>query len=180
MTFDFCIDHVGLSEGKFSTDRFDRGNWDSGIVGKGNFKGSKFGISAMAYPNIDIINLEWPQAKQIYFEDYWQKYRISEMNAPIRLYVLDSVINHGGDGIKLLQRASGAKIDGRVGPNTLTLSYKCEPLDFALVRGDHYVQITQNGFNDDNDRKQLKGWVRRNTIVFATTLKWVYDNRGNS
>ncbi len=54
MTFDQVIDIIGVSEGAYSTDRADRGNWTSGKVGEGLFKGTKYGISAMTYPNMDI------------------------------------------------------------------------------------------------------------------------------
>lgn len=173
MTFEYCIEKVGLNEGGFSTDRSDRGNWSSGKVGVGEFKGSKYGISAMSYPHLDIKNLTWPQAKEIYLKDFWNKYRIGELAPWIRLYVLDSIINHGGSGgIKLLQRVCSLKQDGIVGSATIAASKRVSAWTFAEVRAKYYVEISQNGFNDENDRKQLGGWVVRNIHVLRDSINW--------
>lgn len=177
MTFEYCIERVGLREGKLSKDPKDRGNYVSGKVGVGPVKGSKFGLSAMRYPKLDFDTLTWEQAREIYRQDYWNHYRIGEMAAVIRLYVLDSVINHETDGIRLLQRASGASVDGKIGNQTVSKSILATPLSFALTRSDHYVQITQNGFNDENDRAQLKGWMRRNIHVLSDTYDWIAANK---
>lgn len=60
-------------EGKTSTDKYDPGNWTGGKVGKGIFKGTKQGISAAAYPDLDIMNLTEYEIKTICFRDYWVK-----------------------------------------------------------------------------------------------------------
>lgn len=173
MTFEYCIEKIGIAEGGFSGDRYDRGNWTSGQVGIGALKGTKFGISAMSYPSLDIKNLTWDQAKEIYLNDFWIKYRIGEIYAPIRLFVLDSVINHGGaGGIKLLQRVCGVKQDGVVGPVTIANTKCVSAWAFAEIRANFYVEITQNNFNDDNDRKQLKGWINRTLHVLKYSIDW--------
>lgn len=173
MTFEFCIEKIGISEGGFSEDKYDRGNWTSGKVGVGQLKGSKFGISAMTYPTLDIKSLTWEQGKEIYLSDFWKKYRIGEIHEPVRLFALDCVINHGGTGgIKLLQRACGIKQDGVVGSVTIAHSKRVSPWTFAEVRANYYVEITQNGFNDENDRKQLKGWINRVLHVLKYSIDW--------
>lgn len=178
MTFEYCISRVGINEGGLSKDPHDRGNWTSGKVGVGVLKGSKFGFSAMSFPDIDFDHFEWPDAMKLAKTRYWDKYRIGEMAPHIRLMVLDSVINHETNGIRILKRAiGGLSNSATVGPLTIAGSFKATPRAFALARGDFYVDITQNGFNDDNDREQLKGWIRRNTIVLCETMEWIAKSK---
>ena len=42
-------------------------------MGKGIRKGTKFGISAMSYPSLNIKQLTIEQAKDIYYRDFWLK-----------------------------------------------------------------------------------------------------------
>ena len=51
--FEKLIDH----EKGLSLDPKDRGNWTTGVIGKGELKGTKYGVSAMSYPHLDIRNL---------------------------------------------------------------------------------------------------------------------------
>ena len=57
LTFDKAFDRLIGHEGEFTNDPKDRGNWTTGVIGRGQLKGTKFGISAMTYPHLDIINL---------------------------------------------------------------------------------------------------------------------------
>ena len=62
---------VGV-EGGFSEDPRDGGNWTGGAQGVGTLKGTKYGISAKVYPQLDIRNLTLADAKAIYQRDYWE------------------------------------------------------------------------------------------------------------
>ena len=63
MTFDQCIEHILDSEGRFTLNPNDKGNYTP----SGELKGTKYGISARMYPKLDIKNLTLEQAKLIYF-----------------------------------------------------------------------------------------------------------------
>lgn len=78
-------------EGGFSTDPNDKGNYTP----SGEFKGTKFGISARSYPHLDIRNLTREQALEIYKRDYWDASGAAQMAWPLCLAVLDTAINHG-------------------------------------------------------------------------------------
>lgn len=107
-------------EGGFSADPDDRGNWTTGRVGEGELKGTKYGISAMAYPHLDIKNLGWGEAKEIYRRDYWQVAGCDKLPPRLALVVFDAAVNHGPKAaVKFLQRAVGADDDGIIGPNTM-------------------------------------------------------------
>lgn len=60
-------------EGGYTNDPRDRGNWSTGVIGQGELKGTKYGISAMAYPSVDIKNLTQEEATNLYIRDYITK-----------------------------------------------------------------------------------------------------------
>ena len=113
------------SEGGFSDDSRDRGNWTSGVVGQGQLKGTKWGISAMSYPRLDIKNLTQADAKRIYKKDYWDTILGDELPAGLDYVTFDAAVNSGQDrAVKWLQRALLTQADGVVGPETLKAAEK--------------------------------------------------------
>lgn len=66
-----CLAFVLQAEGGYSDDPADPGNWVSGTVGDGALRGTKCGISAAAYPKLDIRNLTQQQIEDIYRQDYF-------------------------------------------------------------------------------------------------------------
>ena len=64
---------VGDIEKGYSQDPRDPGNWTSGKVGQGLLKGTKGGISAAAYPSLDIPNLTPGDMRTLYAHDYWYR-----------------------------------------------------------------------------------------------------------
>jgi lysozyme family protein len=82
-------------EGGLSTRPDDPGNWTGGKVGKGELKGTKYGISALAYPHLDIPNLSFTRAAQIYRADYWAPVGADELPAGVDLAVFDAAVNSG-------------------------------------------------------------------------------------
>lgn len=71
MNFDTAFEKLIGHEGEFQNDPRDRGNWTTGVAGQGSNNGTKFGISAMAYPGEDIRNMTIERAKDLYKRDYW-------------------------------------------------------------------------------------------------------------
>lgn len=111
--FEVVIDRVINHEGGFQKMHSDRGNWTSGKVGEGELKGTKFGLSAMTYPDLDIEALTLKQAKAIYFEDWWVPLKMDKFRKAMQYQFFDAAINHGThNASKMLQRAIGAKPDG--------------------------------------------------------------------
>ncbi|MFH4425265.1 glycosyl hydrolase 108 family protein [Vibrio alginolyticus] len=72
MGFDKLFDRIMGHEGGLSLNPKDRGNWTSGIVGVGELKGSKYGVSAMSYPDLDIANLTRTECKEIVYRDFYK------------------------------------------------------------------------------------------------------------
>jgi lysozyme family protein len=118
--YDECFRHVLGSEGGYGADPRDRGNWTTGRIGEGELKGTKYGISAMAYPHLDIQNLTLEDAKAIYKTDYWDKIEGDHLPYGVDLCTFDPAVNSGvSRGAKWLQRAVGVEADGDVGQATI-------------------------------------------------------------
>lgn len=119
ISFDTAFDRLIGHEGRYQNHRSDRGNWTSGRVGVGALKGTKFGISAMSYPDEDIKNLTMARAKVLYRRDFWDRVGGDALHAALTYQLFDAAVNHGpGNAIRILQRALGVADDGDFGPIT--------------------------------------------------------------
>jgi lysozyme family protein len=126
--FDQAFELVIGHEGGFTDNAADPGNWTSGRCGEGECRGTNWGISAAAYPRLDIRNLTIERAKAIYQTDYWLRIRGDELPAPLGLLVFDTAVNMGvGRAVLILQAALGVTQDGALGPGTLAAVRKAGP-----------------------------------------------------
>lgn len=115
-----CLELVFGSEGGLSTIRSDPGNWTGGAVGKGDLKGTKFGISAASYPSLNIASLTLTQAAEIYRRDYWTEMRGELLPLGVDYAVFDYAVNSGvSRAVRALQGVVGTTKDGVLGPKTL-------------------------------------------------------------
>jgi lysozyme family protein len=106
-------------EGGNSAVREDPGNWTGGAVGRGILRGTKYGISAAAFPTLDIQGLTLEQARDIYRALYWDKMGCAALPFPLAFLVFDAAVNNGnGNSAKFLQQAVGAAADGLIGTAT--------------------------------------------------------------
>lgn len=80
-------------EGGFQNLQWDIGNWTGCEVGKGENKGTNWGISACSYPNLDIKNLTKREAEEIFFRDYWLASGADALSWPLNLLVFDTAVN---------------------------------------------------------------------------------------
>ena len=107
-------------EGGFGADPTDPGNWTGGAVGSGRLAGTKFGISAAAWPDLDIAQLTLAAAQAIYRRDYWDRVRGDDLPPAVALLVFDAAVNNGTErAARWLQAALGVAEDGAIGPATL-------------------------------------------------------------
>ncbi len=118
--FDQCFAIVVGSEGGYTDSPADPGNWTGGRVGQGQCSGTKFGISAAAYPNLDISSLSEIAAKLIYQRDFWAKICGSRLPPALALLTFDAAVNNGVyRAVTWLQAAVQVTVDGVIGPATL-------------------------------------------------------------
>ena len=107
-------------EGGYSCDPSDAGNWTGGAVGAGTLRGTKYGISAAAFPTLDIAALTRAQAAAIYRARYWDRIGGDSLPAPLALLLFDCAVNQGvGAAARILQASLGVTTDGVIGPVTL-------------------------------------------------------------
>lgn len=101
--FDAAFDIVigGIEKG-FQKDENDPGNWTGGAKGKGLLKGTKYGISAKAHPNVDIENLTLEQAKDLYWREYWVQCGCEMYGWERALCLFDCAVNQGQGEARLL------------------------------------------------------------------------------
>lgn len=155
----FTLDPTIEGAGKVSTDKSDPGNWTGGAVGKGDFKGTKWGISAAQYPQLDIPSLTRESAVAIYYRDFWCQIRGDQLPPRVAMCVFDSAVNQGpGTAVKLLQAALRIPTDGEMGPQTIAAARSMDQdtlIPVLLARRAKRYTLTQ-GFDRDGD-----GWLTR-------------------
>lgn len=119
---------IGKHEGGYQDEDSDPGNFINKNR-QGTKVGTNFGISADVYkdhiqrdPTVeDMRNIKKEEAAKIYKEKFYKGKNIHKLPKGLRKLVLDMSINHGR-GIKIFQKAIGAKPDGVIGPETIKKS----------------------------------------------------------
>ena len=113
--FAVVVGHEGVTD----ADPNDPGNWTGGRVGGGMLRGTRFGVSAAAYPQTDVQALTLADAQAIYHRDYWEPIGGDTLPPPLALLVFDAAVNAGvGRAARWLQTAVGVTADGMIGPVT--------------------------------------------------------------
>lgn len=133
---------------------------------------TKWGVSARAYPHIDIPNLDRETAFRIWENDYFKRIRGDQLPEELRLPMGDLAYNVGTGraGILLQQsinlclqsvgRGDFLKLDGMIGPRTLGTIDIVPPDRLANVllayRMEYYTTLAETG-----RAKFIHGWLRR-------------------
>ena len=142
MSFDTCFAKLIGFEGGYQCDKMDRGNWTGGVIGQGELKGTKFGISAASYPELDIPNLTLEKAKEVYLLDYWNRCGCDLVSDAVAYCIFDMAVNSGvKQSIMTLQRAVGADADGVLGPKTMMLLSNMPPAQFIARFNGYRLQF---------------------------------------
>lgn len=93
--FELAFKIVVGHEGGYQANPKDRGNWTGGAVGKGELRGTKYGISAASYPKADIKNLSLDDAYRVYKRDYWDRIYGDFQPPALALAAFDTAVNSG-------------------------------------------------------------------------------------
>lgn len=157
--FYIAFERVIGHEGGFQDDRRDRGNWTGGEVGNGELKGTKYGLAAMTYPDLDIRSLTLSDAKAIYRRDWWDAMKMENWPKSMQYQIFDAAINHGvGRANQFLQWAARVDQDGKIGPKTLAAVAAMDVNDllmrFLSKRLRYFTEVkTWDAYG--------RGWTRR-------------------
>lgn len=163
MQFDDAFKELINVEGGWSDDPKDPGNWTSGVIGKGELVGTKYGIAANTYGHMNIKQLSLDDAKGIYKRDYWDVWRFDGLSSPLpdslQYELFDASVNAGrGNASRFLQRAVKVADDGAIGTVTI------KALDDAL---------TEFGI------ARVEQWFLAEKLTHYTSLKiWERYGRG--
>jgi len=150
--FDLVINRVLENEGDYSNDPDDIGGE------------TKFGISQLAYSDLDIRSLTLEDAKVIYKRDYWDRVKGDKiLNEYVAESIFDFAVNVGvKTASKLAQKVVYTEIDGVIGNKSITNinltkqnvfipSYKLEKIGY-------YLMIAKRRKSNE---KFLIGWIKR-------------------
>lgn len=162
-----CFAFTLGAEGGFTKIASDPGNWTEGAVGHGELRGTKYGISAAAYPTLDIENLSEQDAESIYRRDYYEPLHGDQLSLPVAMVLFDGAVNAGlRRAVIWLQQAAGLLADGALGVQTLQAASTANALVLAremlVHRIDFYARLP--GWPDFG-----LGWSRR-VIALANEI----------
>ena len=119
---------------QLDTNPNDRGNWTSGVIGRGTLLGTKHGVAAFAYPTLDIANITFEQAAAIFKHDYWDRICGDLLPGPVARVLADCAYNQGvGAAVIILQQALNVAADGILGRQTLAAAAKYSNNPDALL-----------------------------------------------
>jgi len=146
--------------------------WEGGYVNDPHDPGgeTKYGISKMSYPDLDIKNLTLEQAKAIYFDDFWIKARCHKMPPKWGIYHFINAVNIGvRRANRYLQRAVGVKPDGIIGPITLNAIKKTCMSHYAVTIVKFYTELA---YRWPSKRRYLIGWLRRTIDAYHKAMAY--------
>jgi len=127
---------------------------------------TKYGVDQASHPNVDIKNLTYNGAADIYRHDYWNRVRGEELPWPINAVTFDIGVNNGVPrAVKWLQEVLGVTVDGHIGPKTIKAArdsdHESVALRLILRRESFYRQIAKQ----PSKKVFLKGWLNRNNSL---------------
>ena len=119
---------------------------------------TKYGISSKNHPDVDVPNLTYEMAREIYDKVYLGYSGIYHLPQPLQEQMLDFAVHSGiGTAIKKLQLILNVTPDGVIGQKTLSalLTQDMKDICNALVK-------TRVLFLLNIDKPQFwRGWIRR-------------------
>ena len=164
--FDNAFKIILKHEGGFQKMPGDKGNWTGGKVGAGVLKGTKYGISAAQFPDLDIENLTIEDAEAIYKKEYWFYDGVDYQDIANKMADL-GVLFGPAPVIAVMQTTlqstdESQPVTGTFGP--VTQGHVNEVDQGSLMRMFTANMVT-HAFNvvthNPGERQYLKGWVDR-------------------
>lgn len=153
--FRTCYQRVGEHEGGWVNHKHD----DGGATMKGVTQATynrwrrKHGLP------IQSVRLITPSEHEAIYREFWDAVRCDWLPPPVAYVAFDSAILFGPDDpAEWMQAVSGAKVDGRVGPETIGKVHAMSPA--LVIKGMLHLR-RQKHQRDDDFPHFGKGWMRR-------------------
>jgi len=127
---------------------------------------TKFGISKRSYPDMDIENLTWEEAKEIYRRDFWDKYEYGRIeNDTLAFMLVDQAILCGPVTVNRMMQAVLRKdlgdldieVDGILGDKTINALNNLNPADLIS----RFQVRAERRYRDLDMPRFLQGWLKR-------------------
>lgn len=119
---------------------------------------TNFGISARAYPNLNIKELTREKVRPMYLTDFWQRVHGDEFPL-VAFHGFDFAVNSGVEtAIRYMQRAIGVADDGHWGPVTIAALRNQSATDVIMLLTAERLDFMTKLSNWPN---ASRGWVRR-------------------
>jgi len=125
---------------------------------------TKFGIAKTFYPDLDIENLTWEQAKAIYLKDYWVKNGCDGLPFPVDCLHFDSCVNPGPGASHTFLHDSGEHADPY-----------CRCVEYVDLRLRYYLGAIRRR---PVALKYLAGWMDRTLDFLERTVLTAWSLEG--
>ncbi len=125
---------------------------------------TKFGISQRSYPHLDIANLTYAQAKDIYIRDYFTRPHIHLLpNEKLQELVLDYAVHSGPEtAIRAVQKLAGVYQDGKIGIKTIAAVEQLGPMNIhEALKRERCLFLVRQVKKVPAKIKYLEGWISR-------------------
>ena len=169
--FERALTHVLEMEGGWTDDPYDPGgptNFGITLATYARDKSVELTAANMAALTDELKSIPSATVRRIYRERYWLPASCPQLAAPLAFFHFDAAVNQGVTGAaRLLQEATGAEIDGEIGPETLGKAAArpvAETLAlYADARRRHYRSLSTFW-------RFGKGWLSRVDRTLAAAL----------
>lgn len=150
-----------VNEGGFQKRYNDRANWSSGIIGVGTLIGTKYGITALDMPGVDIEGITVDQAIA-YYKEHYVKPLYVQVEDQLRIdKIFDMGVLFGvGEAILLLQRILYITQDTQFGPATLMALNQARTI-FPAYTNELVAHAYKVVAVHPEDKEALQGWLNR-------------------
>lgn len=128
MEFDEAFDRTVPQGNAWIRDPKDPANWTGGHPGVGDLCGTRYGICAAKYPELDIEHLDEAQAREIYRRDVWDRCSCDLLPDWLRRPIFEVAFLAGTMvSIIWMQRAVGVTANGIVSACTVSAARSANP-----------------------------------------------------
>ena len=161
MTPDEIIKNIIRKEGGFVDHPDDRG----GPTNFGITQATLSNFRNIVADRVDVQSLTESEAHQIYMQEYVVGPDFLSLPERVQPVVVDAAVLHGpGNAIRMLQEASGAIIDGSLGPNTRKTVKASESRSLVNAMSVARLKFVANlVVKKPKQAVFLRGWVSRLT-----------------
>jgi lysozyme family protein len=167
--FETAIKRTLVHEGGFQKNPQDHANWSSGKIGEGQLIGTKYGITALDMPGVDIENITVNQAIAYYAEHYWKTLYSQIDSQAVADKLFDLGVLFGVEtAVAMMQTTletagfNTVDVDGIFGKETLSAINQSDSDSLLKAYEANMVTHTFNiATHKPAERQFLAGWGRR-------------------